>query len=209
MNENAATLGVILAGGRAQRLGGGDKPLRRIGGRTMLERVIERFSPQCERVILNGNGDATRFASFGLPVVADNVEGFAGPLSGILAALDWAALHRPARAWVVSAPGDCPFLPSDLVARLHAARASGDFELSVASSGGRAHPTIGLWRVALRDDLRYALTAEKCRKVSEWSGRYKLGVAAWSDRPLDPFFNVNTPADLAEAERLSLHARER
>jgi molybdenum cofactor guanylyltransferase len=209
MNEDGATLGVILAGGRAQRIGGGDKPLRRIGDRTIIQRVIDRLSPQCERLIINANGDAGRFLSFGLPVVADNIEGFAGPLAGILAALDWAARQRPIPAWVVSAPGDCPFLPPDLVARLHAAVATGDFELAVASSGGRAHHAIGLWRVALRDDLRHALTVEGCRKVGEWSGRHKLARATWADGPRDPFFNVNTPADLAEAERLVSIARER
>ncbi len=116
------TVGVLLAGGLARRMGGGDKPLRTIGGRTILEHVIARLTPQCDELILNANGDPARFAAFGLPVIADTVEGFAGPLAGILAALDWTAANRPGVEWVLSAATDCPFLPRDLVARLQQAR---------------------------------------------------------------------------------------
>src|SRR4249919_1718232 len=115
-------LGLVLAGGLARRMGGGDKARIRIGGATILERVLARFTPQCAAVILNANGDAARFADTALPVVPDSVPDFAGPLAGILAGLDWAAAHAPATEWVASVPGDCPFLPRDLVARLHAAR---------------------------------------------------------------------------------------
>jgi molybdopterin-guanine dinucleotide biosynthesis protein A len=202
-NEAAATLGVVLAGGLARRMGGGDKPMLRVGGRLMLERVAARLAPQCARIILNANGDLTRFESFGLPVVADAIEGFAGPLAGVLAALDWAGANRPDLEWVVSAAGDCPFLPTDLVARLHAARKSQGAELAVAASGGRSHPAIGLWRVALREDLRRALVVEHCRKVSSWTARHSLAMATWPTEPFDPFFNVNTAEDLAEAERLA------
>src|SRR3954468_17134550 len=147
------TIGVLLAGGLARRMGGGDKPLRRLGGRTILERLIARLSPQCDALILNANGDPARFAETGLAVVADTVPDFAGRLAGILAALDWAAMHRPEIADVVSVAADTPFLPRDLVARLHAAREQAGTPLACAQSGGRAHPVNALWRVDLREDL--------------------------------------------------------
>src|SRR5512144_1738368 len=150
--------GVLLAGGLARRMGGGDKPMRTIAGRTILERVIARLKPQCDGIILNANGDPGRFATFGLTVVADDVPDFPGPLAGILAALDWTAANRPDVEWVLSAAADCPFLPRDLVARLHAARAAENAELAVAASGGQSHPVIGLWRVDLRAALRHSLT---------------------------------------------------
>lgn len=197
------TLGVILAGGLARRMGGGDKPMRAVAGRTLLARVIDRMGPQCDGLILNANGEATRFAPFGLPVVADSVEGFAGPLAGVLAALDWAAQHRPHVKWVVSAAADCPFLPRDLVARFHRARQEDEAELCVARSGGQTHPVIGLWSVALRNELRDALVVEDCRKIDRWTARYKLATVDWPTEPLDPFFNANTPEDLVEAERIA------
>ena len=198
-----ATPGVLLAGGLARRMGGGDKPMRQIGGRTILDRVIARLSPQCDGLILNANGDPARFAAFGLPVVADPVEDFPGPLAGILAALDWAAAHRPGVTWILSAAGDCPFLPRDLVARLHRARAEQDAQLAVASSGGQTHPVIGLWHVGLREDLRHALVVEEIRKIDRWTARYKLVTVDWPTEPLDPFFNANTVEDIADAERLA------
>jgi molybdopterin-guanine dinucleotide biosynthesis protein A len=203
LSDDPATVGVILAGGLARRMGGGDKPLLRIGGRTILERVAARLAPQCEALILNANGDPARFEALGLPVVADRVEGFAGPLAGVLAALDWTAAERPAIAFVASVAGDCPFLPTDLVARLRAAREESGAELAVAASGGRTHPVIGLWPVALRDELRRALIVEGCRKVDAWAARYSRATAAWPISPRDPFFNVNTAEDLAEAARLA------
>lgn len=197
------TLGVLLAGGLARRMGGGDKPMRTIGGRTILERVIARLKPQCSGVILNANGDPARFAAFGLQVVADDLPGFPGPLAGILAALDWTAANRPEIEWVLSAAGDCPFLPRDLVARLHEARAQANAQLAVAASGDQSHPVIGLWRVALRDELRHALVVEDLRKIDRWTARYPLATATWPTEPLDPFFNANTVEDIAEAERLA------
>ena len=201
--EIPPTLGVLLAGGLARRMGGGDKPMRTIGGRTILERVIARLRSQCDGLILNANGDPARFAAFKLTVVADNVPDFPGPLAGILAALDWTAANRPDVEWVLSAAGDCPFLPRDLVARLHAARARENAQLAVASSGGQSHPVIGLWRVALRDELRHALVVEDLRKIDRWTARYPLATVTWPTEPLDPFFNANTVEDIAEAERLA------
>lgn len=196
-------LGVVLAGGLARRMGGGDKARIRIGGRTILQRVIERLRPQCAGLILNANSEPERFADTGLSVVADNVPDFPGPLAGILAGLDWAATRAPAIEWIVSAPGDCPFLPRDLVGRLHEARAAAGAQLACAASGGRRHPVAGLWPVALREDLRRALTRESVHRVGEWNARYTLAVADWPATPVDPFFNVNTPEDVAEAERLA------
>lgn len=197
------TPAVILAGGLARRIGGGDKPMREIGGQTILNRVIARLTSQCSGLILNANGDPARFSGFGLPVVADSVADFPGPLAGILAALDWATEQQSGIRWIVSAPGDCPFLPRDLVARLHEARDRQDAELAVAVSGGRTHPVIGLWNVTLRDELRQALTSEGIRKVDRWTARYRLAAVSWPTAPFDPFFNVNTTDDLAEAERLA------
>ena len=198
-----ATLGLVLAGGLARRMGGGDKALLRIGDATILERVLDRLTPQCSGVILNANGDPGRFAFTHLPVVADDVPGFAGPLAGILAGLDWAATHAPSVAWIASVPGDCPFLPRDMVARLHAARATDHQPLACARSGEWRHPVVGLWPVALRDDLRHALVAEGLRKIEVWTARHGVAIADWPDQPVDPFFNVNTPEDLAQAERLA------
>jgi molybdopterin-guanine dinucleotide biosynthesis protein A len=195
--------GILLAGGLARRMGGGDKPMRRIHGRTILERVIERLRPQCDGLILNANGDPLRFAGFGLPVIADSVTDFPGPLAGILAGLDWAAANRPDVALVLSAAADCPFLPRDLVARLHRSLIEERAQLAVAASAGQSHPVVGLWSVALREELRHALVVEDVRKIDRWTARYPLATVTWPAEPLDPFFNANTVEDIAEAERLA------
>ncbi|KWV59330.1 molybdenum cofactor guanylyltransferase [Bradyrhizobium macuxiense] len=195
--------GVLLAGGLARRMGGGDKPMRTIGGRTILERVITRLTPQCDGLILNANGDPARFATFGLPVIADTVADFPGPLAGILAALDWVAANRPGVSLVLSAAADCPFLPRDLVARLYRGLADQHAQLAVAASGGQSHPVIGLWSVDLRDELRHALVVEDVRKIDRWTARHRLATVSWPTAPLDPFFNANTMDDIAEAERLA------
>lgn len=197
------TVGVLLAGGLARRMGGGDKPMKTIAGRTILDRVIDRVRPQCDGLILNANGDPARFASLGFPIVADDVEGFAGPLAGILTALDWTATNRPEVQWVLSVATDCPFLPRNLVQRLHQARETENADLAMATSGDQTHPVIGLWKIALRDDLRHALVVEDIRKIDRWTARYKVAKAFWQTQPLDPFFNANTMDDIAEAERLA------
>ena len=196
-------LGVVLAGGLARRMGGGDKARLRIGGRTILERVLARLKPQCAALILNANGDPARFADTGLAVIPDSVPDFAGPLAGILAGLDWAAKEAPDIADIVSVPGDCPFLPEDLVARLSAARSREAAPLACARSGEWRHPVVGLWPVALRGDLRHALVAEGLRKIEAWTARHGVAVADWPAVPVDPFFNINTPDDAAEAERIA------
>jgi molybdenum cofactor guanylyltransferase len=202
----AATYGLVLAGGQARRMGGGDKALIRIGAATILDRVLERLTPSCAGFVLNANGEPARFARFGLPVIADDVAGFAGPLAGILTGLDWVARNHPAIAWVASVPGDCPFLPRDLVPQLHVARQAEGKPLACAQSGEWRHPVAALWPVALREDLRHALVDEGLRKIEVWTGRHGVALAAWPDQPVDPFFNVNTPEDVREAERFAQDA---
>ena len=194
-------IGLLLAGGQSRRMGGGDKPLRPLGGRPLLAHIIERVAPQVRRLVLNANGDPARFAAFGLPVVADAVAGFAGPLAGILTGLDWAASEAPDCPWVASFPGDAPFLPGDLVARLLAAVGTDRADLACAASAGQSHPVAGLWPVRLRHELRRALVEEDIRKVDRWTGRYRLATVAFPAEPIDPFFNANRPEDLVEAER--------
>ncbi len=203
MSKLPLTLGLVLAGGLARRMGGGDKALLKIGDATILERVLDRLTPQCSRIILNANGDPARFAFTGLRVVADGVPDFAGPLAGVLAGLDWAAAHMPGVDFIASVPGDCPFLPRDLVARLQAARAAEGTPLACARSGEWRHPVVGLWPVALRDDLRRAVTREGLHKIEVWTARHGAAIADWPNEPVDPFFNVNTPADAAEAGRIA------
>ena len=205
----SAPLGVILAGGRATRMGGGDKGLLALGDRTVLDHVIDRLAPQVAAMALSANGDPARFARFGLPVLADPLPDFPGPLAGVLAGLDWAAAKGVET--IVTVAADTPFFPRDLVARLQgvaegqahplvlAATPRGEGERTKSMRGGGLirHPTFGLWPVALRDDLRAALT-EGLRKVVMWTEPHG-GREAVFDDPGEPFFNVNTPADLDAA----------
>jgi molybdopterin-guanine dinucleotide biosynthesis protein A len=195
------TWGVVLAGGLARRMGGGDKPLRTLGGRPLLAHVVERLRPQVSGLVLNANGDPARFAAFGLPVLTDGVPGYPGPLAGVLAALDWAAAARSGPEWIVSVPGDSPFIPADLVARLHVARQEAGVPMACARSGGWSHPPVALWPVGLRGELRAALLADE-RKVARWTARFGCAAAEWPTGHRDPFFNANTPEELAEAETL-------
>ncbi|MGC1464415.1 MAG: molybdenum cofactor guanylyltransferase MobA [Pseudolabrys sp.] len=198
------TLGLVLAGGLARRMGGGDKARLEIGGVTILDRVLATLSAQCTGIIINANGDPARFADTGLTVIADDVPGFAGPLAGILAGLDWLAAQDNGVEWMLTVPGDCPFLPDDLVECLHAARRKmgTGVPLACARSGEWRHPVVGLWPVALRGDLRHALVDEDLRKIEVWTGRHGVAVADWPDEPIDPFFNVNTPEDARRAAEL-------
>ncbi len=197
------TCGIVLAGGLSRRMGGRDKTLLRVAGQTILERIVHRLAPQCVGLMLSANGDPRRFARFGLPIVADTVPGSAGPLAGLLAALDGLAERRPEIPWVVSAPSDTPFLPGDLVARLHADRATTGARLAYASSGGRRHGVVGLWPVSLRHDLRAFLVEAGLRKVKDFVDRYAVADVAWPTEPFDPFFNANAPEDLARAELIA------
>jgi molybdopterin-guanine dinucleotide biosynthesis protein A len=197
------TLGLVLAGGLARRMGGGDKARIKIAGTTILQRVLDCIAPQCSGIIINANGDRARFADTGLPVVADSVPDFAGPLAGILAGLDWAVANAPHIDWLLSVPGDCPFLPKDLVARLHEARLAAATPLACARSGEWRHPVVGLWPVVLREDLRRALVDDDLHKIEIWTARHGIAIATWPAEPIDPFFNVNTPEDAARAEQIA------
>jgi molybdenum cofactor guanylyltransferase len=194
--------GLLLAGGQSRRMGGGDKALRLLGGKTLLAHSVERLRPQVAALVLNANGDPARFAGFELPVVADEVPDFAGPLAGVLAGLDWVTAHRPDLSHVASVATDAPFLPKDLVVRFVAALKEADADLACAASGGRAHPVFGLWPVRLKEDLRRALFAEGIRKVDLWTARHRLVTVSFPDRPVDPFFNANRPDDLEAAAAL-------
>jgi molybdopterin-guanine dinucleotide biosynthesis protein A len=199
-------IGVLLAGGQSQRMGGGDKCLRPLRGRPLLAHVIERVRPQVRSLVLNANGDPARFAAFDLPVVPDTIPDFAGPLAGVLAGMDWAAANALDCAWIVTAPTDSPFLPRDLVARLIAERDIEQADIVCAMSAGQRYPVVGLWPVRLRDELRRAITQEDLHKVDAWSARYRLAVAEFAVDKVDPFFNANNPEDLAKAEQLLARA---
>lgn len=195
-------LGVILAGGQATRMGGGDKGLLQLGGQTVLDRVIGRMSPQVAALALNANGDAARFAALGLPVLPDSIEGFAGPLAGVLAGLDWAA--EQGADTIVTAAADTPFFPCDLVPQLLLASEGMAHPLVLAATPGperghARHPTFGLWPVGLRDDLRASLE-DGVRKVVQWTGRHEGREALFPDEAA--FFNINTPEDLQRAEAM-------
>ncbi|HET6379211.1 MAG TPA: molybdenum cofactor guanylyltransferase MobA [Methylocella sp.] len=202
-------IGILLAGGRARRMGGRDKALEELGGAPLLAWAIAALRPQCAGLIISANGDLGRFAAFGLPHVSDSVPGFKGPLAGILAGLDWIAANRPDIPLALSAPADTPFLPADLAARLEAARRAIGAPVACASSGGRAHPAVALWPVAIREDLRHALVAQDIRKVDAFSERHGRAIADWPATPYDPFFNVNEPGDLAQAEAILARMKSR
>jgi molybdopterin-guanine dinucleotide biosynthesis protein A len=200
MHDAARVVGVLLAGGQSRRMGGGDKGLLQLAGRPMLAHVIDRLGPQVGRMIINANGDPARFAAFRLPVVADTVGGFAGPLAGILAGMRWSAVHVPGARWIVTAAGDAPLLPSDLVGSLIAAVGDRPQAIALAQSAGELHPVIGLWPVALADDLEQALR-QGVRKVLDWTDRHGTVPVAFAPTPIggldvDPFFNANTPQEL-------------
>ena len=195
-------VGLLLAGGQSRRMGGGDKALRMLGGTTLLERVIERLRPQVDALLLNANGDPSRFARFALPVVPDSIPGFAGPLAGVLAGLDWAAAQGPDYPYIVSVATDAPFLPDDLVMRLTNGLMEAGADLACAASGGRVHPVFGLWPVRLREDLRRAMVEEEIHKVDLWTGRHRLMTVPFPDTPVDPFFNANRPEDFDDAAAL-------
>jgi len=194
--------GVLLAGGQARRMGGGDKCLKPIGDRPILSYIIDRVTPQVSTLVLNANGDAARFSDFKLPVRADSIEGFAGPLAGVLTGMDWAIDTAPQCSWILTVPTDAPFLPSDLCDRLRKVIDSENSDMARAASGGRVHPVVGLWPVSLRDDLHAAMTEDNIRKVDRWTARYSVSDVDFSTVPVDPFFNANTPEDIARAESL-------
>ncbi|MEM9475940.1 MAG: molybdenum cofactor guanylyltransferase MobA [Pseudomonadota bacterium] len=195
---------VILAGGLARRMGGGDKGLLTLGHQPILSHVIDRLAPQAAPLAINANGDPARFHPYGLPVLADGIDGFPGPLAGVLAGLDWAA-ELGATA-IVTVAADTPFFPRDLAQTLTASAAREGHAIALAATphaerGSVRHPTFGLWPTALRDDLRAAL-ADGVRKVVAWTDRHGAATALFDAGDIDPFFNVNTPEDLDLARSL-------
>ena len=206
MPPDPSLCGFLLAGGLARRMGGGDKPLVTLVGLPLIAHAIARLAPQCAQLAINANGDPARFAVFGLPVVADSVAGFAGPLAGVLAGMDYAAARWPQAQWLLSAPADTPFPPGDLVARLGAAGESFGAAIAVAASGGRTHHAIALWDMSLRAPLRAALTQEDERKVSAFISRHTHVEVEWPVAPYDPFYNLNRPEEFTQAEAIAAQA---
>jgi len=207
-NRPAKTAGVLLAGGLARRMGGGDKPLRMLGGRPILDHVVARALPQVGTLLLNVNGDPARFARYGLPIATDVIEGHAGPLAGILTGLEWVRANLPTARWLVSFATDAPFFPADMVSRLQAGAAAAGADMACAMSAGRTHPVFGLWPVSVAGDLRRAMESEGMRKIDAFTARYLIQHVDFLTVPVDPFFNINRPENLAEAETLLAKGQE-
>ncbi len=210
MNPKDRIVGCILAGGRSSRMGGGDKALLPIGGKPMMGRVRDRLAPQVRRILLNANGDPGRLAAFNLPVVADTITGFAGPLAGVAAGMSWIAEQEPEVSHIVTVAADTPFFPTDLVDRLASATKLADGSIGMATTGGNRHPVFALWPVALLKDLEDWMSTTETYKVVAWARRHDLRMVEfplieheWES--VDPFFNVNTPQDLRTAE--AVHGR--
>lgn len=193
--------GVLLAGGLARRMGGGDKGAKALNGASLLEHVIARVRPQVSPLILNSNAPTAAMEDYGLPIVGDSIGGFAGPLAGILTGMEWMASHAPTVRFMASFAVDAPFVPRNLVVSMLAALLHEECDLACAMSGGRTHPVFGIWRVNLAHDLRRAMEDEDMRKIDLWTARYKVAQVDFPIERADPFFNVNSPGDLAEAER--------
>ena len=197
--------GIILAGGLSRRMGGGDKGLLMLGKTSIIERVIDKILPQVGSLAININGDSSRFPDYKLPIVPDSIKGYLGPLSGILAGMEWA--FKNGNRYIATVAADTPFLPDDLIKRLHAMVKSKNLNIGIAASRILSgddvfiHPTFGIWEVALKDDLRDAL-ANDTRKIMFWAKKFKLDYYYFdtSDKLSDPFFNINTPDDLEEAK---------
>ena len=194
--------GLLLAGGQSRRMGGGDKCLMELGGQTLLRRLIATAAPQVGPLVLNTNSDPALFRDYGLPIAPDVVDGYAGPLAGVLTGLEWAAANAPYCDWVASFASDAPFAPTDLVSRMRTAIEREDSDMACASSAGRDHPVFALWPVRLAAELRAAVVTEGVRKVDTWTARYTLARAEFGTADGDPFFNINRPEDLAAAEVL-------
>jgi len=198
-------IGVLLAGGQSRRMGGVDKVLQTLGPKPLLAHAVDRLKPQVAGMVINANGAASRFAAFRLPVIADSFAGFAGPLAGVHAGLVWAKAHRPGIDHVVTVAADTPFIPTDLVARFLGALKD-QTTLMVASSEGGMHPVIGLWPVAIAPLLEESLQRGERKASAFVEGQGAIEIffpkTEIGGRPIDPFFNINRPEDLAEAEAL-------
>jgi molybdenum cofactor guanylyltransferase len=201
-NANAI-VGVILAGGQSRRFGGGDKFLKKLNGRLLIEHVVDRVRPQIDRLIINSNSDASSFENLGLPVVADSIQGYAGPLAGILTGMEWVQKNAIGCEWIVTFPSDAPFVPLDCVDKMQSCAEKDKVEIVCAASNGRTHPVCALWQVSLAGDLRKAMENEEMRKIDLWTARHLLSTVEFSSQPFDPFFNINRREDLERAEQIS------
>ncbi|RVU38716.1 molybdenum cofactor guanylyltransferase [Hwanghaeella grinnelliae] len=212
--EGMRLCGILLAGGQSRRMGGGDKCLRALAGKTVLARIIGRIGPQVDTLVLNANGDTARFAEYGLRVIPDAIGDFAGPLAGVLTGMEWASQHgHPTNGpdkggevtvdsgytHILTVPTDAPFLPTDLVERLAAPIQAGEADMTCAMSDGRTHPVVGIWPISLAGDLRRAMVDEDIRKVDRWTARHRLAEVPFGTEPFDPFFNMNRPEDAQQA----------
>jgi len=194
--------GVILAGGQSRRMGGGDKCLAALAGKTLLRYSLDIVAPQVGPLLINSNSDPELFSEYDYPVVADVVAGFVGPLAGILTGMEWALEKAPECAWIASFASDAPFIPNDLVKRLILRVENDGADMACAYSGGRYHPVFAIWPVHLAGSLRAAIVESHIRKVDSWTALHNLGVVEYPVDRLDPFFNINLPEDLKKAEKL-------
>ena len=206
MTSPENVLGVLLAGGLSRRMGGGDKGLMPLGGEPVMAHALSRLKDQTNQTIVNANGDPNRFSRFELPVVPDTIDGFAGPLAGVLAGLRYAEKMKGKPTFIASVAADTPFFPDDLIQRF-LEKAATPTTVVLATSNGRRHPTFGLWPVSLADDLEDWLSHEENRKVMAWVHRHDWAEADfemynWQEETIDPFFNINTPDDFTLAQNL-------
>ena len=201
-DKSSDIVGVILAGGFSRRMSNQNKCFIPLNGKPLFEYVLEKLSPQCDTILINSNEQNERLAAYQFPIVKDSLEGFLGPLAGILSAMEWAKQHKPESKWILTVPVDTPFLPDDLLSKLYQSVQTTHSELACACSLGRTHPVIGLWPISLVDDLRLSLTKEGMRKIDLWTSRYKISQQDFNNDNLDPFFNINCNEDLIEAESL-------
>ena len=195
-------VGVLLAGGKSRRMGGGDKCLLQLGGKTILQHAIDRATPQVGNLILNINGDPDRFSHYNLNIVSDDIGNFAGPLAGVLTGMHWVKENHPECKWIVTFPTDTPFFPIDLASKLYDAVSNNKAELACAASGGRHHPVFGIWPVNLFAALKVAMEDDGIRKIDDWTSNYNLEVVKFEFTKIDPFFNINRPEELQYAETL-------
>jgi molybdopterin-guanine dinucleotide biosynthesis protein A len=195
-------IGLILAGGRARRMGGADKAFLKLGGETLIARAIARARPQADELMINANGDLKRFDGLGYEVIADRIGGFLGPLAGILSGFEWMRANRPNARWLASFACDCPFFPADMVKRLVAEAQSRDVPIAIAASGERHHPVFAVWSASLPVTSESVLRGEGLRKMDDFVARFPNTRVVFPSAPVDPFFNINAPDDLVRAEKI-------
>jgi molybdenum cofactor guanylyltransferase len=197
-----SVIGVILAGGQSRRFGGGDKFLKELNGKLLIDHVIERVSLQTSHLIINSNSNVALFKSQNFPIIPDSIEGYAGPLAGILTGMEWVSRFKPQCEWIITFPSDAPFIPLDSVEKMIKCAEEERANIVCSASNGRTHPVCALWQVGLAEDLRKAIINEEIRKIDLWTARYRSSVVEFSDQPFDPFFNINRPGDLERAEEI-------